>query len=128
MDRKRINPTRSEGLDGDRWEQFLADLRGHIFAGGEIKALAEKANLSVATISNLAYAKTQSPHMRTVMKIMTALDKHRAVLEAFKSDAPVTMKAAMLRQPVSRKKFERTKRVKTFSFKRASAKRSANAV
>lgn len=74
------------------------------FAGGEIKALAEKANLSVATISNLAYAKTQSPHMRTVMKIMTALDKHRAVLEAFKSDTPVTEETAMLRHNPFRKK------------------------
>ena len=127
MNRKRINPTRSEGIDGDWWELFLADLRGHIFAGGEIKKLAEKANLSVSTISNLAYAKTQSPHMRTVMKIMAALDKHRAVLEAFKSDAPVTMKAAMLRKPVHRKKFERAKGREKFTFTRASTKRSGAA-
>ena len=65
--------------------------------------------------------------MRTVMKIMAALDKHRAVLEAFKSDAPVTMKAAMLRKPVHRKKFERAKGLEKFTFTRSSTKRSGAA-
>jgi DNA-binding phage protein len=127
LNRKRINPTLPEGVDGNLWELFLADLRGHVFGAGEMKKLAEKAGLHENTVSNIAYGKTMFPQMLTVMKIMIALDKHRAVLEAFKSDAPITMKAAVLRKSARRKTFERTKRREKFSFTRASTKRSGAA-
>lgn len=93
MNRKRINPTRSEGQNGDDWERLLADVRGHIWEFGNFNTLAKRANLSNATVSNLAYADTRSPHMRTVIKIMTALGKSDPILNAFKTEKPVTIKA-----------------------------------
>ncbi len=94
---KRINPTRSEGVDGDVFERLLADIRGHIFEHNNIAKLAEVANLSTSTVSNLAYGKTKSPHMRTVTQIMEALGKADPVLEAFKSKKPVWTKQAQAR-------------------------------
>lgn len=109
------------------WELFLADLRGHVFGAGEIKKLAEKAGLHEKTVSNIAYGITMFPQMLTVMKIMIALGKHRPVFEAFKSDTPVSMKAAVLRKPARRKTFERNKGRERFTFTRVSKKRSGAA-
>lgn len=92
--KKRINPTRSEGLDGDVWERVLADVRGHIWEHGDFAKLAVAANLSATTVSKLAYGETSSPHMRTVIRIMDALGKSEPVLEAFKSQKPVSLQRA----------------------------------
>jgi transcriptional regulator with XRE-family HTH domain len=90
LTRKRINPTRSEGLDGDVWERLLADIRGHIFEFGDFKKLSEQTGLCVGTISRLAYGETGSPHMRTVIKVMDALGKSDPVLKAFRSEKPIS--------------------------------------
>jgi len=90
LNRKRINPTRSEGQDGSVAGRLLADIRGHIWAHGDFSELAKDAKLSAATVSNLAYGETNSPHMRTVVQIMHALGKSDPILEAFKSEKPMT--------------------------------------
>jgi hypothetical protein len=95
---KQINPNRSEGLDGDEWERLLADVRGHIWEYRDLSKLAKDANLSIATISNLAYGVTTSPHMRTIIRVMVALDKSDPILEAFKSEKPVSVKQAKARK------------------------------
>jgi transcriptional regulator with XRE-family HTH domain len=92
---KRINPTHSEGIDGDIWERLFADIRGHIRSyGGTFKQLADAANLSEATVSKLAYGETSSPHMRTIIRIMDALGKSDPVLKAFRSEKPVSITQA----------------------------------
>ena len=95
---RKINPTRSEGVDGDVWERLLADIRGHIWTHGDFKKLAVSANLSVATVSKLAYGDTNSPHMRTVVRIMEALGKSDPVLEAFRADKSVSTVQAFARK------------------------------
>ncbi len=92
-----MNPTRSEGVDGDVWERLLADIRGHIWAHGDFSKLAKAAKLSPATISNLAYGDTGSPHMRTVVRIMDALGKSDPILAAFKSEKPITTRVVAKR-------------------------------
>lgn len=96
---KRINPTHSEGLDGDVWERLLADIRGHIWEylrkkGNTYEKLAETAGVCSGTVSKFAYGDTTSPHMRTVIRIMDALGKSDPILSAFKSEKPVSLKQA----------------------------------
>lgn len=95
---RKINPTRSEGVDGDVWERLLADIRGHIWTHGDFKKLAVSANLSVATVSKLAYGDTNSPHMRTVVRIMNALGKSDPVLRAFRAEKSVSTVQAFARK------------------------------
>lgn len=95
---KRINTNRSEGLDGDVWERLFADIRGHIWAHGDFKKLAISADLSVATVSKLAYGDTGSPHMRTVVRIMNALGKSDPIVKAFRAEKPVSTVQAFARK------------------------------
>ncbi len=95
---KRINPTRSEGLDGEVWERLLADVRGHIHEHKDFGKLAVAANLSISTVSKLAYGETSSPHMRTVIRIMEALGKSDPIIDAFRSQKPVSVKSAQARR------------------------------
>ena len=112
---KFLNQTRSEGIDGDVWERVLADVRGHLFAAKDLQAVAVKANLSYSTVAKLAYGDTKSPHMRTVIKIMDALGKADPILQAFRSEKPVTVVQADQRRPKrtvrDRIKKERTDRI-----------------
>ena len=92
MNKKRINPTRSEGQDGSDFERLLADVRGHIWEFQNLGKLAKKADLNVATVSDLAHGQTRSPHIRTVLRIMVALGKSDSILQAFAAERPVTTK------------------------------------
>lgn len=91
MARKRMNPTRSEGQDGDEWESFLADLRGHVFrnldSDGGCTQLAARADLSPLTIERFIYGDTKSPHLKTLFKLFKAIYGEdflrRAIKEAF---------------------------------------------
>jgi transcriptional regulator with XRE-family HTH domain len=111
LNRKRINPTRSEGQDGDIWARLLADVQGHIWAYRDFNKLAQAANLSVATVSNLAHGDTKSPHMRTVARIMHALGKSDPILEAFKSEKPMT-ESALAKHWISRQKMRAARKAK----------------
>lgn len=126
MNRKRINPTRTEGLDGNVLERLLADVRGHVWEFGDFKTLAKQANLSTSTVSDLAYADTRSPHMRTVMKIMTALGKSDPILNAFKAEKPVTIKVVAGRW-IARQKVREARKAKIRTVTvRASERRQKN--
>lgn len=96
---KRINPTHSEGIDGDEWDRLLADVRGHMWEflrkkGNTFEKLARAAGVCTGTVSKFSYGDTSSPHMRTVMRIMTALGKSDLILTAFKAEEPVSLKQA----------------------------------
>ena len=100
---KRINPTHSEGIDGDVMERMLADVRGHIWEfvrgkGNNFDKLAREAGVSCSTVSKLAYGGTTSPHMRTVIRVMDALGKSDPILEAFKAEKPVSLNEAKARK------------------------------
>ena len=91
--------------------RVLADVQGHIWAFGDFQKLARAAKLSVATVSNLAYGDTKSPHMRTVVRIMDALGKSDPILEAFKSEKPMTPNT-LAKHWISRQKIRETRRAK----------------
>ena len=101
---KRINPTLDEGLDGDEWERILADFRGHVYHAGDWKKLAETSGLSYATIENIAYGHTRSPHMRTVIKLMDALGRGDEIRAALATNAPLTEDEAIKLRPANIKK------------------------
>jgi hypothetical protein len=82
---KRLNQDLPEGVDGNRSERFLADLRGMIWHKvdneGGFKTLAAKANLNVATIDRLMWSgdanhpQTRRPHFETVVRLLWALER-----------------------------------------------------
>jgi transcriptional regulator with XRE-family HTH domain len=111
LNRKRINPTRSEGQDGSIAGRLLADIQGHIWAHGNLSELAKDAKLGAATVSNLAYGETKSPHMRTVVRIMHALGKSDPILEAFKSEKPMTSNT-LAKHWISRQKMRAARKAK----------------
>ena len=98
--KKRINPNRDEGQSGDEFERILADLRGHTWVWLRVKGynswrrLAADAKVSYQTVENLAYGKTKSPHLRTMVQVLTAMGKFDAVAKAFSSGEPVSEKKA----------------------------------
>lgn len=102
--KKRINPTLSEGLDGDEWEKILADLRGHVYHAGDWRELAKKAGLSYATIENIAYGHTRSPHMRTVVALMDALGRGDEIRSALKTNRPLLESEAVRLRPANIKR------------------------
>jgi len=112
--KKRINPTRDEGQNGDEFERILADLRGHTWAWLHVKGydswrrLAADANVSYQTIENLAYGKTKSPHLRTMVQVLSAMGKYEQIARAFSSGAPVSERKATQLVP-QRKKTRSTK-------------------
>jgi transcriptional regulator with XRE-family HTH domain len=73
--------------------------------------LAKDAKLSNATVSNLAYGETKSPHMRTVVRIMHALGKSDPILEAFKSEKPMTSNT-LAKHWISRQKMRAARKAK----------------
>ncbi len=101
---KRINPTLSEGLDGDQWEEILADFRGHVYNAGDWRELAKKAGLSYATIENIAYGHTRSPHLRTVISLMDALGRGDEIRQALATNRPLTKDEAIKLRPANIKK------------------------
>lgn len=101
---KRINPTLSEGLDGDQWEEILADFRGHVYNAGDWRELAKKAGLSYATIENIAYGHTRSPHLRTVVALMDALGRGDEIRQALATNRPLTKDEAIRLRPANIKK------------------------
>ena len=128
MNRKRINPTRSEGQDGSIAGRLLADIQGHIWAHGNLSELAKDARLSATTVSDLAYGETKSPHMRTVVRIMHALGKSDPILEAFKSEKPMTSNT-LAKHWISRQKMRaaRKARIRLVPPVRASVRRQKKA-
>lgn len=125
MSAKRINQDRSEGLDDDVFEQLLADVRGHIFSTLNWNVLAEKANLSYSTIAALAYGDTKSPHLRTVIKIMTALGKEHPILDAFKAEEPVSVPQASKRKTARLARLGLRKKRKEKLFRHRTRRRAA---
>lgn len=91
---KRINQDRSEGVDGNMSEKFLADLRGlvwkHVEKNGRFTALASKANLNEATITRMMWhqgpqsPQTRRPHFETVVRLLWALDRLDLLTPVFK--------------------------------------------
>lgn len=101
---KRVNPTLSEGLDGDQWEEILADFRGHVYNAGDWRELAQKSGLSYATIENIAYGHTRSPHLRTVVALMDALGRGEEIRHALATNRPLTKDEAIKLRPANIKK------------------------
>ncbi len=101
---KRVNPTLSEGLDGDQWEEILADFRGHVYNAGDWRELAQKSGLSYATIENIAYGHTRSPHLRTVVALMDALGRGDEIRQALATNRPLTKDEAIKLRPANIKK------------------------
>ncbi len=101
---KRINPTLSEGLDGDQWEEILADFRGHVYNAGDWRELAQKSGLSYATIENIAYGHTRSPHLRTVVALMDALGRGEEIRQALATNRPLTKDEAIKLRPANIKR------------------------
>lgn len=91
---KRVNQTLSEGLDGDKWQEFLANVRGHLRNDGDWKSLADEANMVVSTIRNIAYGKTRSPHAFTIYRLMAALGRVAEFEQAVASDTPMSLDEA----------------------------------
>lgn len=95
---RRPNQDRSEGVDGNVSERFLADLRGlvwkHIGEKGDFSALASKANLNEVTISRLMWhsekkPQTKRPHFETVVRLLLALDRLELLAEVFAGAKPI---------------------------------------
>ena len=104
MARKRIDPTLPEGLDGDVWQRVMADVRGHVRNAGDWSTLAVESGLSKATISNIAYGITKSPHFSTVYRLMAALGREDLLNDAIKPDKPLTLAAATKMRPAAVKR------------------------
>lgn len=92
---KRIDQNRSEGVDGNVSEKFLADLRGmlwkHIGKEGDFSEIAEKAGLNKTTISRLMWqtdtlSQTRRPHFETVVRLLRALDRLELLKKVFEGD------------------------------------------
>ncbi len=101
---KRINQTLGEGLDGEQWEEILADFRGHVYNAGDWRELAQKSGLSYATIENIAYGHTRSPHLRTVVALMDALGRGEEIRQALATNRPLTKDEAIKLRPANIKR------------------------
>jgi transcriptional regulator with XRE-family HTH domain len=95
---KRINPTLDEGPE-ETWEETMANIRGHLRNAGDWNHLAKDANLAKATIANIAYGYTRSPHARTLMSLMVALGRGDEFKAAIASDEPLSKKEAIQSRP-----------------------------
>ncbi len=96
---KRINQTRDEGVSGDRWEKVLGDFAGHVYHAGDWRKLADEAGVSYATVENIAYRQTKSPHMRTVINIMNALGRGDELEKALHTNSPLSQAEAIKLRP-----------------------------
>jgi len=70
-------------LDNDLTKQVRvmvnARVRDYIRQGGKLNRLALKANLTVATVSRLAYYETTRPMWRTIISVMEALELYEDI-------------------------------------------------
>ena len=98
---KRINPTRDEGTSGDDWERILADFAGHVYNAGDWQELHKKAGVSYATVENIAYRHTRSPHLRTVVSIMDALGRGDELRAALATNTPLSEAEALKLRPAA---------------------------
>ncbi len=95
---KRMHQNRSEGVDGNVSERFLADLRGlvwkHIGQKSDFEELAVKANLNKITISRLMWQsetlpQTKRPHFETIVRLLGALDRLDLLAKVFAGSKPI---------------------------------------
>jgi transcriptional regulator with XRE-family HTH domain len=78
---RKINPTRSEGLDGNPKELKLAIVRSLIWASKRaLQTIAADAKLSVSTVSNYAHGDTLNPHDNTTERILQALGYRQVIV------------------------------------------------
>jgi transcriptional regulator with XRE-family HTH domain len=110
---KRINQALPEGIDGNPRERLMADIRGHIRSfKGTYRELADLARLSVSTVSNIACGDTKSPHLITAFQIMDALGKSDPILDAFRSESPVSLRVAQrLKAQRAKRKLKRKEKI-----------------
>ena len=95
---RRPNQDRSEGVDGNVSERFLADLRGLVWKqvgqNGDFSEIAEKARLNEVTVARLMWhsekmPQTKRPHFETVVRLLFALDRLDLLAKAFKGARPI---------------------------------------
>jgi len=101
---KRINQILDEGTYGDDWERVLADFAGHVYNAGDWRELADKAGVSYATVENIAYRYTRSPHLRTVVSIMDALGRGDELRAALATNTPLSEAEALKLRPAAIKR------------------------
>ncbi len=82
----------------------MANIRGHLRDAGDWKQLAKDANLVKATIANIAYGYTRSPHARTLMSLMVALGRGDEFRSAIASDKPLSKQEAIQSRPAAVKR------------------------
>lgn len=122
---RKINQTLSEGLDGDVWQGYLANVRGYLRNVADWKLLSEESGVAKSTIRNIAYGRTRSPHAYTIYRLMTALGREKEFVDAVASDKPMTLDEA---KRLDRNYKQRLKRKKTKSSQKAVKVRSAEVV
>lgn len=95
---RRVHQDRSEGVDGDVSERFLADLRGLVWKrigkDGKFEELAAKAKLNEVTISRMMWhsdklPQTKYPQFLTVAKLLIALGRRDLLAKAFAGAKPI---------------------------------------
>lgn len=104
MSRKRINPTLDEGPE-QSWEEVMADIRGHLRNAGDWNQLAKDAHIAKATIANIAYGHTRSPHARTLMNLMIALGRGDEFRAAIASERPLSREEAIQSRPAGIRRY-----------------------
>ena len=82
----------------------MANIRGHLRNAGDWNQLAKDANLAKATVANIAYGHTRSPHARTLMSLMVALGRGDEFKAAIASDEPLSKQEAIQSRPAAVKR------------------------